>query len=147
MSRPKARKQDTPKAFDLASRYQAETVTVHILDPVDNTVDTGMRVEIASLYSPEAHEAALRPALVLEGNTVQPVAARDRWLEQTIAVTKRWWQVDVSDDAIMVGGTLLPCTPENVRALYTDLRTRWFQKQVQAKYLTVEDFFGGPEAA
>jgi hypothetical protein len=140
--------EEAPKEFALASRYQHETAVLKLLDPVDYT-DTGIRIEIASQYSDEAYAAVARPALVIGDEVTVETPVADRWLEQTIAVTRRWWHEGAEEDGLRIDPDQprIPCTPENVRALYSDRKTRWVQKQVQLKYLSLEDFFDAPKAS
>lgn len=142
-----------PPRFDLAHYYAAETVDVVIYSPasIAEKVDTGMRVRIRSLYSKEARTAALnaKTQLKLVGGEVDASDAdfEANLFEQTIAITDAWWVEGESPDTIYVAGEWVPCTPDTVRALYTDPRTQWVQKQVQAAYLDVARFFGASKAS
>jgi hypothetical protein len=131
--------------FDLASRYASESRVVVITDPVDGKTDTGLRVEIGSIYTNEARAAYRALALVKDGAKEQPI--EDTFVEQTIAVTRRWWDVNGSPDGIVIDGELHEATPDTVRAVYTDPRTSWVQRQVQAAYLDFAGFFVAPKTA
>jgi hypothetical protein len=143
-------KQEPRKAFDLASRYRRDTIVVEIPDPVDGH-DTGLRIEIGSMQSPEAQAAreAVRATLTIVDNevTVSESDADRSLLEQTIAVTKRWWAEPDSPDGIVIDGVVVPCTPDTVRSVYTDPRTSWVQTFVLSRYLDVSRFFGASKAA
>jgi hypothetical protein len=150
-----AAKIPAPKSprFDLASRYAADSVDVVIYDPaaLGEKVDTGMRVRIKSLYSKEARDAALgaRSQLKLVDGEVDASDAdfEKNLFEQTVAITESWWIEGESTDAIYVAGEWIACTPETVREVYSDPRTAWVQKQVQAAYLDVARFFGASKAS
>ena len=138
--------------FDLASRYPTETIVIPLTDPnvLTEQDDTGLREEIASLYSPEARDAIrAKPGLALVDGEVQaaPATMDETFLEQTIAVTKRWWDEHGPSDGWLIDGDVVPCTPETVRRIYTDPRTAWVQKQVQRRYLDVAGFFGVSKTA
>ena len=129
--------------FDVATRYAADTTDVVILDPVaiGKQVDTGARITIRSVYSKEAREAAAAArARFSEGAAATEADVDASLLEQAIACTVSW-------RGFVVDGQPLACTPENVRALYTDPRTAWVGRQVVAAYLDLGRFFGTPKAA
>jgi hypothetical protein len=136
--------------FDLASRYQRETATITILDPVDGT-DTGLRWEIKSPQSEEAQKARerFRSTLTIVGDEVK-VSAEDAHaslLAQIVAVTVAWWDVNGPSDGIVIGGVVVPCTAEAVLGLCTDPRTKWMFDQALSGYLSVAGFFGASKAA
>jgi hypothetical protein len=140
------------KGFDLASRYATDSVVVSIMDPAElvEDVDTGIRVEIGSLYSKEATDAIRsgRAQLALvNGETTAAEGVVSTFLDQTIAVTKRWWIEGETTDTILIDGEYVAATPETVRAVYTAPRTAWLQKQVENKYLDLRAFFGAPKTA
>lgn len=129
------------KPFALAQRAAAETAVITIYDPADpiGKPDTGLRVEILSAYSDEARAAAEQGSL----------EQYQEWLfNQTVAITKRWWDVNGSPDGIIEeeGGPVIPATPEHVRRIYSDTRFRWIQRQVQAAYTDQRSFFSAPKA-
>lgn len=138
--------------FALASRYAAETAVLTIIDPADLAAkrDTGLRIEIKSLYSAEAKEAAQRVAAALTLADGEVEASQMDWaanlFEQTVAITVRWWDANGSPDGIIEspGAAPTPCTPEHVRRIYGDPRTGWLQKQVQQGYLDLGRFFPAP---
>lgn len=140
------------RGFDLSTRYAADRVTISILDPADITTktDTGLRVEICSLYSKEARDAAIgaRTKLKLVDGKIDAADAdfEMNLFEQTVAVVTRWWDENGAPDALLVDGVELPCTPENIRRLFSDPRTAWLQKQVQAAYLDLSRFFATPKS-
>jgi hypothetical protein len=145
-------KKVTRKGFDLASRYATDSVVVSIMDPAElvEDVDTGIRVEIGSLYSKEATDAIRsgRAQLALvNGETTAAEGVVSTFLDQTIAVTKRWWIEGETTDTILIDGEYVAATPETVRAVYTAPRTAWLQKQVENKYLDLRAFFGAPKTA
>ena len=132
--------QKPAQAFDLSSRYMAETLDVPIMDTlVDPTQETGMVWTITSQFSKQARNAALAATKVrldTKGNVVADAVADfdDSLIEQLVAVTLSW-------RGVTVNGEPLACTPENVRALLTDERTAWMRPQVQAAYLSLSRFF------
>jgi hypothetical protein len=141
MARPKSpTKSPSPSGpFDLSTRYMAEEVDVPIIDPVTKE-PTGMTWTIASQFSKEARAAAMggtRFVIDEKGNVKADGEEDDRdgFLEQIIAATRRW-------SNFVVSGEPLPCTPENARALLTDVRTAWIRPQVQTAYLSLSRFFG-----
>jgi hypothetical protein len=138
MVKPKAAPQTSPGVFDLSSRYMAEQIDVPINDPVTGK-PTGMTWTIASQFSKEAREAAVANATLalnakgeVEATTDE---ARDGLLEQAIAATRGW-------NGFVVAGEPLAFSPENVRAILTDVRTAWIRSQVMAGYLSLSRFFG-----
>lgn len=143
-----------PRPFDLASRYAKDTVEVTIYDPVDVTakIDTGIRIGIKSIYSKEARsaaQAARAKIQIVDDKVVSSEAELDEaFLEQTIGATA-YWKADDDEyrDALLIEGESYPCTPENVRALYTNPQTAWIQRQVQAAYLNLAGFFETPKTA
>lgn len=151
-SAPKIPAPAAPAPFDLASRYAADRVTVPIFDPADIAAkrDTGLRVEICSLYSKEARDAAIgaRTKLKLVDGKIDAADAdfEQNLFEQTVAVVTRWWDENGDPAALLVDGEMLPCTPKNVRRLFSDPRTAWLQKQVQAAYLDLSRFFATPKS-
>lgn len=147
---PKADAANPSPGDDLADLFENETATVTIYDPRDKYVvekrDTGFRVEIGALWSPEAQEIARenRGRLKLVDGNPDPEdpALNDTIFEQVIAVTKRWWKVGKTEEGIIVDGELLACTPENVRKVYTHPRLGWLYDDVRAAYLDRSRFFG-----
>lgn len=141
------------RPFDLADRYAAPTADVTIVDPADLTakIDTGLRVRIRSMYSDEAKQAATSERAKLKLVDGKVDASDAQWeanlFEQTVAIVEAWWDENGAPDAIQVAGALLPCTPENVRQVFSDPRTAWLQKQVQAAYLDIGRFFPKPKTA
>lgn len=138
-----------PRPFALASRYAAETAVVTIYDPADLLAkqDTGLRVEIKSVYSQEARDALERMQEAIAVADGEVKASTVDWaanlLEQTIAITMRWWDENGPADGILEtpDAAATPCTPEHVRRIYSDPKTMWMQKQVQAAYLDLGRFF------
>ncbi len=132
-----------PAPFDLASRFAAETATITIYDPADLGAkrDTGLRVEISSIYSDEARAAAaaLQGAEGADWNTTL--------FEQSVAVTRKWWDVNGPADAIVIDGVEVRATPDAVRRVFSDPRTAWMQKQVQNGYLDLGRFFPKPKGS
>lgn len=153
--------------FSIASRFARDAIEVKIEDPVDDT-DTGIRIAIRSVYSKEARDAgrAARAQIVMDakGNIVSsPAENLDSIVAQTIGATAYWFHADLSkpqrpdgtwereegfeDVLLLDAGETIPCTPENVRKLYTEPRTVWIQRQVQAAYLDLAGFFDPPKTA
>lgn len=141
---------------DLADLFANETAVVSIYDPRDEYLkpedrrDTGFRVEIAPLWSPEAREVAQknrdRIRLVDGEVDADDQGFKDSLLEQLIVVTKRWWHIDAPDQPITLHGEALECTPENKRAVYTNPRLEsTFFAQVRSGYLDRSRFFGQPQ--
>lgn len=137
------------RAFALSSRYAAETAIVTITDPaaIGQALDTGLRIEIKSLYSPEARDAIMKANAELAADADRSNLAID-FFEQTVAITVRWWHEDGPSDGLLEtpDGAPTPCTPENVRRIYGAPETAWLQKQVQAAYLDLGRFFPTPKA-
>lgn len=141
-----------PVVTDLADLFARETAVIEIFDPrVLGKVkrDTGLRVEVSSIYSRTAKDAAAihtSKLTLLEDGAVDEndPALPDSVLEQVIACTRRWWAEPDSPDGLIIAGETVPCTPEEVRRIYTDPRTEWFYHQVRDGYLRVANFFGGP---
>jgi len=144
-------------AFDLSTRYAKDTVEVTIYDPFDLTakIDTGIRIGIKSIYSREARaaaQAAHAKIQIVDDKIVSSEAELDEaFLEQTIGATAYWRNEGETDplfqNALNIEGAPLECTPENVRALYTDPKTNWIQRQAQAAYLNLAGFFETPKTA
>ena len=137
--------------IDLADLFASETAVIEITDPRDVGKvkrDTGMRVEVSSVFTPEAKAAAVahRDKLTLVDGKVDThdPAFIENLLEQVIAVTRRWWAEPDSPDGLLIAGETVPCAPEHVRRLYTDPRTEWFYHQVRDGYLEIARFFGVP---
>lgn len=124
--------QDT-QGFDLADCQMSETAVVTITHPTNKALQA--HVTIRSVRS-KAAKAAMkaRPIAIEDGKvTMDDAAFEDSLLEQTIAVTEAW--------DLRQNGEPLPCTPDNVRAVYTNERTAWIQGQVQSAYLDLARFF------
>lgn len=127
--------------FNVATRYAAETAVVSLMDPAvlpgQPPVDLGGRITIQSLYSDAARDAirkAQASITIVDGKVeMTDEAAVSSLLEQTIAATVSW---NLERD-----GTPIPCTPEEIRTLYTDPRTAWIQTQVRTAYLDLARFF------
>ena len=142
------------RPFDLADRYAAPTADVTIVDPADLTakIDTGLRVRIRSMYSDEAKQAATSERAKLKLVDGKVDASDAQWeanlFEQTVAITETWWDENGGDEvpagSIRVAGVNVSCTADNVRAVYSDPKTAWMQKQVQAAYLDIGRFFPKP---
>jgi hypothetical protein len=130
--------------FDITSRYIAESIVLHIMDTlVDKTIDTGMSIRLRSSQSPIVFDATVAWRAVNEPEdadgtltTAQVIAL---WLEQCIAATESW-------DGIDIGDTPIECTPENVRALYTNPQAQWIYQQVLAVFLDDSRFFVKPRS-
>lgn len=144
----------TKKTFDFATRYAAPSTVVTINDPASTLakdVDTGVRIRILSIYSKEAREAAVAAQAAIQldaaGEPIAGGATPDTLLEQTIAITTEWWVEGETTDQILIDGEFVKCTPDRVRALYTDPRTKWVQRQVQAVYLDLARFFDAPKTS
>lgn len=137
------------RLFALSSRYAAETAVVTITDPAapGQAIDTGLRVEIKSLYSPEARDAVQKANAQLAADAEQIDWAVNLF-EQTVAITVRWWHEDGPADGLLEtpDGPPTPCTPDAVRRIYGAPETGWLQKQVQAAYLDLGRFFPTPKA-
>src|ERR1019366_5271013 len=142
------------RSFNFADRYAADAIEFELVDPASLTpVGVGVFFTISSVYSDEAKEAALaeRATHVKEDATVDVDAVNASWdknlFEQTVAVLKTWRSEpdDGHPGTVRIDDEYLPCTPVNVRRLFTDSKTVWAQKQTQGKYLAVADFFGKPK--
>ena len=139
MAGKKSTQKPTPGTFDISTRRMAPFIEVTLLDPKfpGKNIDTGARIKVYSPQSKEAVRAARQAArlLTVEGDKVTSNEEDlfDNIFEQTIGATFEWNLTD--------RGVLIPCTPETVRKIYTDLETRWIQGQVQRKYLDLSGFF------
>lgn len=156
-----------PKVFDLSQRFVRDVVEVVIYDPAEpgEKIDTGLRIGLRSVYSKEARAAAqsARSQIVLDekGEVISsPAENVDAILEQTIGATAYWFHADLSkpqrpdgtwareegyEDVFFIDGEKIPCTPETVRALYTDDKTRWIARPLQLAFLNIAGFFGKPK--
>lgn len=132
---------------DLMSLFRNPTAIIEVADPRhDDFVDTGIRIEVSSLYSDEAlkvmDDYRDRVRLAKEEGADEP-PVDDALLEQLITVTKRWWHEGETTDGIyLTPGELLPCTPENKRKIFTDDGWRWLRNLVLIKYTGQANFFG-----
>jgi hypothetical protein len=134
---------------DLNVLAMKQTAIVTLYAPNDPSVDTGFRIEIASMYSDEARDAVRnisKPLALVDGEAHEPTFT-DSLFEQTVAVTKRWWVEGEPYETIVLDGVELEPTPENVRAVYSDPRYVWIQREVQAAYLELGRFFGASKAS
>jgi hypothetical protein len=130
--------------FDITSRYMREHVDVAIMDTlVDKTVDTGMSIHLKSSQSAEVFAATVTWRTTNEpkdeDGTLTSEQVVNLWLEQCIAATSAW-------DGINDGETPIECTPENVRALYTNPQAQWIYQQVLAVLLDDSRFFVKPRS-
>jgi hypothetical protein len=103
---------------------------------VDASQDTGVRVRIRSPHSKETRAAASAfRAAAAKGPSENPaenvkteVERLSQFsLEQIVAATIGW-------TGLVSEGKPVLCTPENVRALYTDERTQWIRDQVEVAF-------------
>jgi hypothetical protein len=134
--------QKKSKGFDITTRYAKDSLSVPIMDPTNISVDTGARIIIRSLYSEEARTVQQNNAskiAIKDGKVQNASAFNSSIFEQTIAVTIGWENIEEGDKEI-------PFTADNVRRLYTDPRTAWVQKQVEAAYLNISGFFEKPRS-
>jgi hypothetical protein len=121
--------------FEVTEYYAAETAEVVLRHPVTGA-DTSGRITVRSMHARVARTATrAMQAKLVDGKTE---LSTEDWLdslfEQTVAATVSW--------NITVHGEPLPCTPETVRAMYSDPKTAWMQPQVQAVYIEIGHFFG-----
>jgi hypothetical protein len=135
---------------DLAQLFANKSAIVTIYDPRDEYAevkrDTGFRIEIAPVWSPEAQEVAqaYRDQIRRVDGKVDftdPKVA-ESLLEQIIAVTKRIWQEPDSPKGIILDGVFLESSPENTRRILTHPDLWWFFDAVREAYLERERFFG-----
>jgi len=138
------RKNSKPSTFDISTRKMVETIEVTLTDPMfpGEKRDTGGRIKILSARSKEAIRAARSSKPIrIEGDKL--VSSEDDFsdnlVNQTIGVTVGWNLTD--------GEKPIACTPENVRALYTNPESAWIQGQVQAAYLDTSRFFVAAKTA
>lgn len=140
---PKTPPAAPPAVFDITSRYMAETLEVAIMDTlVDRTADTGMRVVIRSSQSAEARDAArtYRATQTIGSDGLSAEQIDDLFLAQLVAVTVSW-------SGFTSGGEAIPCTPENVRALYANPQAAWIYQQVFGAFMDTARFFETPRAS
>lgn len=126
------------KGFDISTRYAQESVAVPIMDPTDLSVDTGARIVIRSLYSEEAQASQQEHSgkiIIVDGKVdTKTLDFAASLFEQTLAVTVGWEHIEID-------GKPLVFSKDAARKLYTDPRTAWVQKQIQAAYLDIGRFF------
>lgn len=133
---------ETP-VFDIASRFMAPHIEVPIMDTlVDRTVDTGARITIKSSQSVAVRDAAraFRSTVQLDGTDMTPTQVDDLFLAQLVAATESW-------SGFTNGGVEVPCTPENVKALYSDPACTWIYAQVFSAFLDTTRFFDTPRTS
>jgi len=129
--------------FDISTRFMAPSIDVPIMDTlVDREKDTGMRVRIKSPQSVEARDAAraYRATLPPDTETMSLAQIDGVWLAQLVAATESW-------SGFVSGGAEIPCTPENVAALYENPQAMWIYTQVFGAFLDVSRFFGKPRSS
>jgi len=129
--------------FDISTRFMAPSIEVPIMDTlVDRGRDTGMRVRIKSPQSVEARDAAraYRATLPPDTETLSLAQIDGVWLAQLVAATESW-------SGFVSGGAEIPCTPENVAALYENPQAMWIYTQVFTAFLDVSRFFGKPRSS
>lgn len=116
-------------ALDLLDFDTVTTARLHLLHPLDGSRTTTW-VELMGPDHPVRDAATLaaqrrvRAELQADGKLAASDPADDRAeeLDNAVAWTVGW--------NLTRGGQPLPCTPETVRAVYTDVRTRWLYLQV-----------------
>lgn len=136
-------------ADDLASLFESKTRELKIPDwrvIAKEPVYSKFRIEISSLYSERAREAAQAFADKLRLVNGE-VDADDPELqafifEQVVACTTRWWQTDREGDGLIVNGKLLDCTPENIRTVYRIPELKRLYDFVKDEVFRTADFFG-----
>lgn len=143
MAKARTQLQSTPasapaKVLDISTRRMAESVEVAITDPLDATVDTGMRVVVRSPNSSTMRAAS---AAWYAEHAPEGKIEKGQWtsfmLEMAIAGTVSW-------NGIVDGVIPVASTPENIRALYEHPETAWIGEQVAAAYTDKSRFFGKP---
>lgn len=133
-TQPKA--EETVKVFDLTERFMAPTIEIVIKDTlVDRDRDTGVRITLKSPQSVEARDAArkARASFTTDGE-LTPAQVDDLFLEQLVACTVAW-------SGFTMDGDVLDCTPENVRAIYSNPACQWIYTQVMSAFVDTARFF------
>lgn len=129
------------KVFDISTRRMASTIDVAIMDPLDITVDTGMRVVLRSPQSPEMREAS---AAWYAEHAPDGKLDKGQWsafmLAMAIAGTASW-------SGLADGETPIEPTRENIATLYTNLETAWVGEQAAAAYFEKSRFFARPRSS
>jgi hypothetical protein len=131
------------KIFDISTRFMAPSLDVPIMDTLlDRDRDTGMRVRIKSPQSVEARDAAraYRATLPPSDAPMTPAQVDGVWLAQLVAATESW-------SGFVNQGEDVPCTPENIRALYENTQAMWIYAQVFGAFLDASRFFGSPRSS
>lgn len=124
--------------FDINSRVMQQTAVIQLIDPLKPDRKLDAHITIASPDSPEARAAEEAfPITFVDGKLTTSKADFERAiLERAIAVTLAWDLLD--------GATAIPCTPDEVRKLYTDPRWRWIAGQIRGQLLELAGFFQTP---
>lgn len=113
-------------SFKLISQVaQKDRITVDILHPADEATPTGVRITLASPYSPQGKAAQFAVAEFLRKQGEVGVAEFDaQALKSLVATTVAW------DGVVDEADAEVPCNPETVAALYE--AAPWVREQVQA---------------
>jgi hypothetical protein len=132
---------------DLSSLFQNPTAILTVPDPrFDKFVDSGLRIEVSSLYSDDALKAMeeyREKVKLAKANETDPPVLEDAILNQLVSVTKRWWHEGETTDGIYIRpGELVPCTPEHKRTVFTTDGWRWLRDFVLVGYTEQANFFG-----
>jgi hypothetical protein len=132
----KAEKTQTVKVFDLASRRVKETIDLPITDPMDDRIDTGIRITLAGRYSKQARAAQFAIADAdranADGDLSKAEELDERLLALIAACTVGW-------SGITINGVEPKCDEAGALALYREFP--WIREQVQGAYLTTARFF------
>jgi len=129
--------------LDIMTVGAAETAEVVLIHPVTKA-DTGGRILIRSMQSHAQRDLArrVRAKLVIssEGKTEMSQAdASEGALDATTSATVSW--------NLTRAGEPIPCTSEEVRALYSSVQWHWIHEQVLSAYTDVARFFVGAKAS
>lgn len=130
----------TAPKFAVTEKIQMkDTVAVAIVDPRDGS-PAGLHITVAGRYSPQGKAAQL--ALAESARAEKDAASAASWDARLLSLVTG---CTVAWDALDVDGKAIPCTAENVRALYDG--APWIREQVQAHYLDTARFFESAKAS
>jgi hypothetical protein len=132
--------------IDLSQLFQNPTAILTVPDPrSDKFVDSGIRIEVSSLYSDDALKAMeeyREKVKIAKANETDPPVLEDAILNQLVSVTKRWWHEGEPTEGLFCNGELLACTPEHKRRVFTSDGWRWLRDFVLVGYTEQANFFG-----
>jgi hypothetical protein len=116
-----------------------DAVAVAIVDPRDGTTPTGISITLAGRYTKAYRGAQAMIAEQMSGGKIADAEAIERLRDLIVACTLSWDGVNDAE------GAPVACTPEAVRALYTQVE--WCYEQVRSAYLDGTRFFESAKAS